>query len=179
MKKKQPSPAGVSDIPPLRTLAPPSGHPPRGLAVSCGDRLGGVVEWGDGEFREMFSWGHDGHDGHGGHGGHMMVALVVAIMDGGGHMDGGRHSGGGDWVRACGRGGGDWVLATATARESDSERERQRERATARESDSERERQRERATATASPPSRPNQPTNQPHTPTVIWGSLGSRLTHQ
>ncbi len=121
MKKKQPSPAGVSDIPPLRTLAPPSGHPPRGLAVSCGDRLGGVVEWGDGEFREMFSWGHDGHDGHGGHGGHMMVALVVAIMDGGGHMDGGRHSGGGDWVRACGRGGGDSVLATARESDSDSQ----------------------------------------------------------
>ncbi len=48
--------------------------------------------------------------------------------------------------------------------------------------DSERERQRERATATASPLSSPvitRHPTNQPHTPTVIWGSLGSRLTHQ
>ena len=158
MEKKQPSPVGVSDIPPLRTLAPPSGHPPRGLAVSCGDRLGGVVEWGDGEFREMFFWRHDGGGPGGG--------------PGGGHMDGGRHAGWG--VRACGRGGGDWVLFlflrhTCCTPSHHPTTQRQRERATARESDSERERQRERATATASPPSRPNhhtssnQPTNHTH----------------
>ena len=91
-EKKTTKSRGRIGYPPLRTLAPPSGHPPRGLAVSCWDILGGVVEWGDGEFREMFFWGPDGHDGH------MMVDLVGGGHHDhhGGHMDGGRHSGGGE-----------------------------------------------------------------------------------
>ena len=66
-EKKQPSPAGVSDIPPLRTLAPPSGHPPRGLAVSCGDRLGVWLSGGTANFARCFV-------------GVMMVMMVMMVL---------------------------------------------------------------------------------------------------
>jgi len=134
----------------------PLGAPPKGIGCLLRRQTGGVVEWGDGEFRERFFWRHDGGGPGGG--------------PGGGHMDGGRHAGWG--VRACGRGGGDWVLFLFLRAKSPPNHPTTRERQ--RESDSER--------ATASPPSHPiitRHPTNQPHTPTVIWGSLGSRLTHQ